>query len=58
MFLLELDRVNLGDRLMGVLAQTEPGGAVQEIRLEDRLEDQLRRRLNDPVLDRENSRRP
>ena len=48
------DRV---DRLMGVPSRTEPVGAVQEVRLEDRLEDQQGRRLNDPVFDRGYSQR-
>ncbi len=48
------DRV---DRLMGVLARTEPIRAVQEVGLKDRLEDQQHRRLNDPVFDGGNTQR-
>src|SRR3954468_7534348 len=49
------DRV---DRLVSVLARTEPEGTVQEVRLKDRLEHQQRRRLKDPVLDRGYPQRP
>jgi hypothetical protein len=47
-----VDRV---DRLMGVPAWTKPKRAVQEVSLENRLEHQQGRRLNDPVFDRGNS---
>jgi site-specific DNA recombinase len=45
------------DRLMRVLARTRPIRAVQEVRLEDRLEHQQHRRLHDPVFDRGDAER-
>src|SRR6516225_4157931 len=45
------------DRLMSVPSRTKPVGAVQEVGLKDRLENQQSRRLNDTVLDRGNSQR-
>ena len=45
------------DRLMGIPARTEPEGTVQEVRLEDRLEHQQHRRLDDPVRDRRDTQR-
>ena len=45
------------DRLVRTLARTEPEGTVQEVRLEDRLEHQQRRRLDHPVAHRGNSQR-
>src|SRR5450759_2656333 len=42
---------------MGVPARTKPVRAVQEVRLEDRLEHQRRLRLHDPVLDRRDTQR-
>jgi len=46
------------DGLVGVLAWTKPIGAVQEVRLKDRLQDQQHRCLHDAVFDRRNPQRP
>jgi len=43
---------HLGDRVMGSAVRAEPVGTREEIRLEDRLQNQFQGRLYHPVTDR------